>query len=178
MDEIKANSLESELFDGHQFEPQVAVALRYLINSMLPVATTGMYGRSHLAGNQTIATGTVTKVLFDTNDLANGITWDGINHRFTCLTAGKYLITTMLGYNNPTIDKLYVTSIEKNGIIIFTATTNCSASGNPVSLSITDIVSLSVGDYIETFTNHNAGVNQDVYGTSGTSSYLSIIKVG
>lgn len=73
--------------------------------------------RATMSGDQTVTTGILTKVQFDTEDFDTNSNYDhSTNYRLTPTVAGKYYITANLGYNdggsNPGAARL---EIHKNG---------------------------------------------------------------
>ncbi len=133
----------------------------------------GVNGRSHGSALTSIPTSTYTK-LTPTNDLANGITWDSTNHRFTIKTAGYYQVNGTVTFNNPSATIEVVTSLYKNG----TSFAECQGSivSNEGGMTVSDVVKCNAGDYIELYAWQNKGANLSIFTTSNLT-YLSITKV-
>lgn len=145
------------------------------------VGATGVEGRSHLGTTQSIpinSGGSPQKINFDTNDFVSGITWDGTNHRFTCLTAGKYLVSLTVAYKVSQIQDgvAYGALIYKNGSSDSEAYSEAGGTGNELAPSIMDIVSLSVSDYIEGYAYTSSNATIDIQALSSRTN-LSIAKV-
>ena len=122
-----------------------------------PGSSSVIYGRAYLAGAQSPATGTPTKVSLDTQSFASGITCDLTNHRFTALTAGYYFVNGMVGYDSYVTGKNVVAEIYLNGNQY---AYSLGAGFNSAALAtqrVSDLVHLNVGDYIELYTFHNFG---------------------
>ena len=116
--------------------------------------------RATMSANQTVATGTFTKINFDTVDYDTNSAYSTSDKRFTVPTgyAGKYVFTA--GTNFFLDDIRIITAVfYKNGSIYnFGRTSLESASANSFMSIITTITAdLSVGDYIEVFTRHENG---------------------
>lgn len=137
--------------------------------------TTTVNGRSHGSASTTIATGTNTKVQLNVNDFANGITWDATNHVFTIVTAGNYLITAQVTYSGTTTASTY-------RVFVAGATTSQAAAyasvtaGGQISISSTDIQTLSVGSTVELDTDQFTGGNATLATGTG-QTYLSLTKI-
>ena len=117
---------------------------------------------------------TYTKVLLDTEN------WDTqsefASNKFTCKVAGKYLATGVIRYGGIIADKIYSASIYVDGGQAAEGYGH-SASASVVTITITDVVNLTVGQYVELYAYVNVGASTvDI--TSGTGyTYLSVIKI-
>ena len=114
-------------------------------------------------GSQTIATGTATKIEFDTENFDTDGTYDVSLYRFTPAVAGKYLIHGRIGWaDEPVEDKAQYTQIFKNGSLVFEANRRTAAStGRDATVACIAIVELGASDYVEIFGYHNSGSNAD-----------------
>ena len=110
-------------------------------------------------GSQTIATGTSTKIEFDTENFDTDGTYDVSLYRFTPAVAGKYLIHGRIGWaDEPVEDKAQYTQIFKNGSLVFEANRRTAAStGRDATVACIAIVDLGASDYVEIFGYHNSG---------------------
>lgn len=115
------------------------------------------------------------KVQFNANEYADGITWDGANHRFVITTAGKYLISTVVGYTGTADGKQYRAMIYKNGSEVARSSVHAGATG-AVSVALSDILDLAVNDYVEIFTENSEAVSGTLYNTSN-QTYMAIAKI-
>jgi hypothetical protein len=141
---------------------------------------TSINGRSH-GSSTSIPSGADTLVDLTTNDFANGITWDAVNHRFVVVTAGQYLITGIATYTSSTAGALYQTEISINGNAITPGASaksyfQAAASSLAIGPCVSTIANLSVGDYIELYTWQNSGGSRSLYSGSGLT-YLAVAKV-
>ena len=130
--------------------------------------------RAYLATSaQSIADDTITKVAF------NAESYDSLgefaSNKFIATKAGYYSIHSAVLWNAPVDTKSYQIFIYKNNAEI--ARDARTASGtDTISSVISDIVSLAVGDYIETFVYHNSGGAKTIFADSAYT-YLSISKI-
>ncbi|MCK4423656.1 MAG: hypothetical protein KAV18_06255 [Candidatus Omnitrophica bacterium] len=126
--------------------------------------------------DQTIPTATVTKIEFngETYDVQNE--FDPVtNHRFTAKTAGKYLISASCIWETPGDGTRLTSQIFKNGAITAETEFSPGADAYP-NLSISDIINLSVNDYIEIFVYQPSGSGQDIKANTD-KSFLNIHKL-
>jgi len=133
--------------------------------------------RARVTDNQTISDITDTKIQFDTE------TYDALEefsgHKFTATKTGYYLISAMLLLDRAVDQKLFKLMIYKNGAknsVAYTRTSGTNAQG----VSITDIVFLNPGDYIEIYLFQNTGANvytESLSGVNGETSYLIIHQI-
>ena len=123
-------------------------------------------------GSQTIATGTATKIEFDTENFDTDGTYNVSLYRFTPAVAGKYLIHGRIGWaTEPVEDKAQYTQIFKNGSLVFEANRRTAAStGNDATVACIAIVDLGASDYVEIFGYHNSGSDADTL--SSTTSCI------
>ncbi|HYK01303.1 MAG TPA: hypothetical protein VE974_06075 [Thermoanaerobaculia bacterium] len=136
----------------------------------------GAVGRSYLTTNQAFNTGVITKVAFDANDYADGLTWEGGSNRFVCVTAGKYLVTSTLQWSSPTANFSYIARLYKNGSRFsesaFVPGTTAASASNTHS----DIVALTTDDYVEMYAvQSSGGTNNLVAGTE--ASYITLTRL-
>tara|TARA_R100000664_G_scaffold33997_1_gene53246 strand:+ start:4696 stop:5238 length:543 start_codon:yes stop_codon:yes gene_type:complete len=112
---------------------------------------------------QTIATGTATKINFNTENFDTDGTYDVSSYRFTPAVAGKYLIHGRIGWaDEPVEDKSQETRIFKNGSLVFQANRRTAAStGRDATVACIAIVDLGASDYVEIFGYHNSGSDAD-----------------
>lgn len=130
-------------------------------------------GRTYLSSAQGVTSTFNTKITFDTNDYATGITWDGANNRFTALTAGKYIVSASLQWSAAQ-NFQHTTKIYKNGSPV-SQSGFISGTYSGVANSIcTDLVTLAVGDYIEVYAIQYSAGTLNVNGGSNVGTFLSI----
>lgn len=133
--------------------------------------------RAYLSASaQTISTGTATKVTLDGETYDTRGEFDSTtNYRFTATYAGKYLVTGSIDYNNPADAKLYALYFYVNGTAVSKYSTNASQTGG-INITFTDILSLSANDYVEMYTEHNAGVDETIDNDSART-FMAIHKI-
>lgn len=119
-------------------------------------------GRSHGTGVTTVANNTPTKMT-PTNDFINEIDWDSANNKFIINTAGQYMISASIGWDIISSSPLYAL-IYKNG-----------SQYSYGYWSITDILDLNSGDYIELYAQQNTGSSQTVF--NDQSTILALTKI-
>jgi hypothetical protein len=125
---------------------------------------------------QDIPTGEVTKIELNAESYDVNSEFDPTtNYRFTAKKAGYYMVRANITYSEVTADKYYRALIRKNGATVAGSYAHPSSTSY-LSVSIDDIISLAVGDYIELFTAHNAGEARNVL-NDATGTYLSIHKL-
>jgi hypothetical protein len=130
--------------------------------------------RMWLSANQTIATGTITKIAFDSYTLDTHGALDVVtNRRFTAPLSGNYEISAIGAYAaGGTAQR--VIYIYKNGSSFCQVNIpgNASAISSPM---VTSLIALSAGDYIEIFTFQDTGSNATLNGSGAT--YVSIKRL-
>ncbi len=133
-----------------------------------PPATQNGAFHAILGANQTITTTTLTKVLFDTILYDKNNNYDNTtNYRFTPTIAGKYFIYTKVLYLNPLVaDRYGYLYIHKNGSQVAQSVVTHPTDDASSIMCNTVIDFNGTTDYIEVYTFHNNGVNQDLYGYS------------
>lgn len=140
-------------------------------------SASSIQGRSH-GGTNTLLSSSLSgrKVELDTNDFANGITWDATGHGFICVTAGYYQVNGMILFTTGVIagDQL-VCNIDVNGSTISSNTILHTSTGQN-SLNINDIVHLNVSDEVYLYAGDCSGHDVN-YDSSSQYTFLSIAKV-
>ena len=133
--------------------------------------------------NQTIATGTETKVQWNAEEFDIFSEFDlTTNYRFTTTTPGYYNITANITWSGlPAGDKHYWALIKKNGSIVAEDLRHEMAAGDVDSVgALTNMVHtmlyLNKNDYIEIYVEHDGGANTDIYKGSNRS-YLIIYRI-
>lgn len=126
-------------------------------NSMIAVS---------LSADQTITNATSTKIAFDVETLDTNSDFDSTtNYRFTPTVAGKYYFSLTAQYVEMTNGARAIADIIKNG-----STTVGRSTDNPGNNALTTAVSTALvdmngsTDYIEFFTEHTGGGNEDLDG--------------
>lgn len=155
--------------------PTDQATLLEFINKNRP--TTSANGHSHGPSNTSIPNAfTPTKLLLTANDFANGITWDAADNRFSVSVAGQYLVIAEVSYTNTTTAKQYETMIYINGSEASQGRQTSAATGAQIDPLVSNIFNLSVGDFIELFTQHNDTGSSTISAGAGLT-FLAIAKV-
>jgi len=124
----------------------------------------GNASRASLSADQTLTTGTTTKMQFNTEDYDVGGDYDAsTNYRYTVGSgdAGKYLIYAALNAA-PSDAKRIRVYLYKNGSQLDPPgyqSNNQSVAGNFLSVTTFAILELADADYIEIYGSHNEGGN-------------------
>jgi len=128
--------------------------------------------------NQTIGTGSATKVTWGTEEFDVGGVF--ASDKFTCDVAGKYHFYFCLKY---TASALYDNEVRlyKNGSVFryanyFIAYDSGANTGRP-SMQLEATLDLAVNDYIEVYVHQESGGNLDIDGAT-TASWFTGYRIG
>jgi hypothetical protein len=140
------------------------------------------YGEIYVNDNttsDTVATATNSQVTrFDTNGVYNSMTPDHTNDHITIVKAGIYLCATSIAFSGDGSVQWAFSAYKNNGNTEFAnihADRKLGAAGDVGSASMSGLIDLAVGDTIEVWMMHTAGVNKDIIIRDCT---LSLIQVG
>lgn len=145
----------------------------------LPTTSSSISGRSHNPATTSIPvnSGASPQLLdFSTNDFANGITWNGTNHTFVCVTLGIYLVggSCFLAAGNTSGVELTTFSIYKNGLtgtlVSYSQQPNAGNLGEGGSSGCSDLVSLAVADTISFYITTSGNDAKNIT-TSSSATY-------
>lgn len=126
--------------------------------------------------SQVIANNTWTKVQLNAEDWDIQSEFDSTtNYRFTAKKAGIYIVSCNLYYLTPATGKRYIISLRKNGAEEAVSSFH-SSSNTHFHIHGAYIVSLSASQYLELYTQHNAGVNKTIY-HGRTTTFMAIHKL-
>ena len=112
------------------------------------------------SSNQTITTGTYTKVQFNAEVFDTLTEFDSsTNHRYVAGTAGIYLLNSTLMYADmgDTLDMICEIRVNNTAVATFD---HKSSSTNYESVAVTVVQNLSASDYVEVFTKHMHGADR------------------
>jgi len=126
------------------------------------------------SGNQTIPTGTWTKMTFQTERFDTNADYDNsTNYRFTCPVDGIYCVALSVSFS-ATHDSLSSTAVHINGSELHRS--NSSAIKNNAQQNVNTVVfiKLDATDYIEGYAAHEQGSDDTA---TADYSYMSIMKV-
>ena len=127
-----------------------------------------------LTSDQTITTGTWTKLTFGTVQWDNQNEYDETtNHRFTPKTAGKYLCCGIGRVEALADGKIFAVLFEKNGTAFGGNNMVVMGGAGAVALNVSCIIDLSVGDYIELFIYHTHGSDR----TALSRDYFNTMQI-
>jgi hypothetical protein len=132
--------------------------------------------RAYLNGaNQDIVTGTWTKVNLDAKTFDVNGEFDTATYRFTATKAGCYQVNCAVYYRENLSNASALVAIYKNGAMYARALQGETDTyiKNP---TVSDIVNMAVGDYIEMYTYHHDGVNRLVDAET-ERTFMSIVEV-
>lgn len=118
--------------------------------------------KANMSASQSFSSGATFKVDFDTEVFDTDSAYDPTtNQRFTVPSgkAGKYFIHAKIFYNDiSSTDASQSVLIYKNGSLFARGQRRTVGStGRDATVAVTEILDLSVGDYIEIYGNTNAG---------------------
>jgi len=118
--------------------------------------------RVYQSSAQSIPSGDVTKVQFDTKVYDNDNEYDNsTNYRFTAKAEGYYHINTTCSMYDPGADKYGCVIIKKNGIEVARTLENYGSINGVYQNVSTDVYLNGSTDYIEVYVQHNKGSNLD-----------------
>ncbi|MDE2233411.1 MAG: hypothetical protein KGJ90_04870 [Patescibacteria group bacterium] len=141
----------------------------------------GIEGRSHNPATTSIPinnNGSLINIDLQTNDFANGITWNSTFHYFSVVTAGRYLVHLSVGFGSEPITggTSQFAAIKQNGTEVSRGyTLNNGVSGEVETAHVTDILNCAAGDYIEFFAGHLSNATVSIQtGSNLTFATISI----
>ena len=128
------------------------------------------------SGNQTVGTGSATKVTWDVEDLDSDGTF--ASDRFTPAVAGKYFCYTSLACDAIGADKGLYTMLYFNGSHAQSGSSaNGSSAGNTITTAIGAVFDMDADDYVEVYGQHNHGSDRNIIGNSSTESLFLAFKI-
>ncbi|HRT84647.1 MAG TPA: hypothetical protein P5523_08420, partial [Bacteroidales bacterium] len=131
--------------------------------NMLPRA------RAKRSGSQSIPNSSWTKVQLNSETFDVGSNFDNTtNYRFTAPITGYYQVNASTQWVDPTGSDFY-TKIYKNGSGIATAASH-NITANILTQSLSDIVQLDAGGYVELYVYQGSGGNKSI----NNETYMSV----
>ena len=124
--------------------------------------------------DQSISTGTATKITFDSEDFDTGSNF--ASDKYTAPSDGKYFFYTKLLSDCTSGETVYV-YFRKNGSVIVEHR-NTAHGANRRTFSLSAILDLSASDYIEVYKYQGGGSSRDIDGDSNRSTYFMGYKLG
>lgn len=127
--------------------------------------------------NQTITTGTWTKIQFNTETYDNQNEFDPTtNYRFTATKAGHYSVALTGLVLAMVADKRSGVSLKKNGAFVALSLSHASHAADAATF-LSAILYLAASDYIEAFVYHDAGSSKDLSGDSPSHTFMMVHKL-
>lgn len=118
---------------------------------------------AHRTTNQTVATGTDTKLQMNTEAYDNGGLFDAVTNFRWVPPPGKITMSGSIRWNALVDQTAFAIKIFKNGIELHRVVNYASGTGGAaVPIPVED--ECNGTDYYELFANQNTGVNQDIVG--------------
>lgn len=125
------------------------------------------------AGDQTIGTGSSTKVTLDAETYDIGADFDSAtNNRFVAPVTGYYDVFAQVKYVSPVADKVYRAQIKRNGATLADSQAHASNTGI-VCAQVADTIYMAAAQYVELFTEHNAGGDETI-GAGTQHTYMAV----
>lgn len=133
--------------------------------------------RAYRSGAQTIEVGT-EKVLLETENFDLGADFDTANNRFVAPLTGYYQVNGSTGLNNVNaLDDQVLVYIYGNGAPLAQNNAYAVAAGDDPLASVSDIVSVTAGQFIELYIQNATSATEGI--RSGSSeSFMSIYFLG
>jgi len=119
--------------------------------------------RAYLSANQSIPDRTWTRIRFDAETYDTHSLF--ANYKFTAAVTGYYLVIVTAHLTNPGLGTYFYAGSYKNGSR-FSVKLIHAASTDSVGSTVTDIIYLEPGNYIEGYCFHSAGADRDILGGS------------
>jgi len=135
---------------------------------------------ARLSSNQSVSSGSFTKIVFNAEDFDSDSDFDTSNGRFTPTTAGKYWCYTSLAVDainsgNNVYSAIYFNGSHANG---HSAVGMCASNGATITASIGATFTFNgSSDYIEVYGLHNYGSNRNFIGNSTTECVFTAYKL-
>ena len=153
-----------------------AKAISDLNTAVNTLETARSRARAYCNSNQSISSGTWTKIQLNAEDFDTLSEFDSTtNYRFTASTAGYYVVNGNVGFLAAVADKVIYVGIRKNNseeaIVSYQASCTNTIYGN-----VSAIIYLAVNDYLDLWVYHEFGSNYNVNGNRAVT-YLSVAKL-
>lgn len=137
-----------------------------VINYTDTALTTNVKSRATRSSNQSIPNNTLTKIQLNVESYDVGSDFDAVtNYRFTAPVTGYYIVTARITVDSTADQAILQLDVLKNGSDLTRGSAIASGTGGQ-SISVSDIVALSSGDYIELWFTHVSGSAKDIVGNN------------
>jgi hypothetical protein len=138
------------------------------------MSITNLGTRAYLGADQTVTSGSYTKVQFDTTSFDDKSEFDTTNYKFVASNAGRYSIQSAVRWNDVSTGQRSYITIYKNGARILLEEYYIHSSSYQ-STSISDVRDLASGDEID-IRVYLRSVDETIFGD--VDSYLNVSKEG
>ena len=131
---------------------------------------------AELSANQSINTGSWTKVTFDSEKHDSDGTF--ASNRFTPAVAGTYFVTAQIAIDELAADKVAYCAIYFNGSHANgNSATDTPGSATTSTPSISMMLTFDTDDYVEVYAYHNHGSARNAIGSSTTESGFGAFRI-
>ena len=135
--------------------------------------------RAYLNAAQSISSGALRKVNLDAENYDLGSNYDTTNYRFTAPVTGYYQVNATVGISNlDAAGDVLVVAIYVNGADYSESRTYAGAANNDPQSSISDLVPVTAGQYIELYAQHDSATASEALQTTSLKTHMSIYFVG
>jgi hypothetical protein len=136
--------------------------------------------RAYLSSPQSITSGVITKVQYDTEVFDNNSWYDNVtNYRYTPQRAGYYHFTVKSTIDNLTATDQFVVFLYKNGVKNDSYGRNLTTGESDIPLKATSLVFMNgTTDYIEGYAFHNFGSNRNIRAGDDFDTWFAGFYIG
>lgn len=135
--------------------------------------------RAYLNGAQSISSGAHRKVLLDAESFDTGADFDTVNSRFVAPMTGYYQVNANVRINNlDAAGNVMLVAIYVNGSVYSMSRGYTGATNNDPAATVSDLVFVSSGQYIELYAQHDSATASEALVTGATETFMSIYFVG
>lgn len=143
------------------------------INYTDKTIVTNVKSRAYRSTNQSVNSGSLTKVQLDTESFDVGSDFDNAtNYRFTAPVTGYYAICAQASLASPVDQTLLQLDLLKNASD-FLRDTAVASGTNTIVAKVSDIALLTASDYLELNVTHTSGSAKNISGGTGMT-FLSV----
>lgn len=149
-------------------------------NSLLGGGGASNFAAAYKSTDQTVSTGSSTKITFTSEEFDTGSDFDTTNSRYTAPSTGKYMLIADLRFPGITSTDYHYVNVYKNGGAYKTFYSQLEDGGFATRhLSLTTVLNLTSGDYIELYTESSDSSYTVSGGTenSGNRSIFQMFKL-
>jgi hypothetical protein len=132
--------------------------------------------RAYMSGNQTIGDSAWTKVKLDTESYDGDSEFNTGTYRFTATTTGYYQVNATLKWESPAATVQYAIAIYKDNAV-YSQNNAVSVNTAVFSQSISDVVYLAAGSYVELFAIQTTGGNDVIEGGALNKTFMSVHRL-